>query len=187
MNNQIPTSKDPLLLEHEYDGIQELDNPLPNWWLVTFLGAIIFSFIYWLHYTFGGGATLQDELKIALAELPKATEIKMTDRELEMKINEPGALQNGKAIFNSKCAACHGMEGQGVIGPNLTDNFWINGNGHRADIVTIISKGVIEKGMPSWESQISQDELIQVAGFTYSLRKTKPANPKNPQGTEVAH
>ena len=185
MSKQEQNNKDPLLLDHEYDGIQELDNPLPNWWLVTFLGAVIFGFIYWVHYTFGGGATLQEEFKVAMEALPKAAEIQMTDQELESKAKEPETLVKGKAIFVGKCVPCHGAEGQGIIGPNLTDKFWINGKGHRAEIASIISKGVIEKGMPPWGPQLSHDELAQVAIFVYSLRNTKPANPKAPQGAEV--
>lgn len=185
MSKQESNDKDPLLLEHDYDGIQELDNPLPNWWLVTFLGAVIFSFIYWLHYTFGGGASLQEELKMAMNELPKTSEIQLNDQELELKFKEVGVLQKGKAVFASKCAACHGIEGQGVIGPNLTDQFWIHGKGLPAEITMLIAKGIIDKGMPSWTGQISEDELVHVAGFVYSLRGTKPTNPKAPQGMEV--
>ncbi len=177
-------NQDPELLDHDYDGIQEYDNPLPNWWLMTFFGTIIFAFIYYVHYTFGGGPNLREELEVAMKDLPKASEKVFSDEELKGKMDNPEIIAKGKAVFAGKCAACHGAEGQGIIGPNLTDNFWLHG-GHRADIVKTITKGVTEKGMPSWEGMISDDEIIQVAGFVYSLKGTHPANPKAPQGEEV--
>ncbi len=152
---------------------------------MTFWGAIIFGAIYWVYYTFGGGPTLTDELKVAMSELPKVSDSLFVDADLEKKSNEPGALEKGKAVFAGKCAACHGVDGQGVIGPNLTDNFWINGGGTRSGIATTISKGVLDKGMPAWAGQISDEELIQVASFVYSIKGTNPANPKAPQGVEV--
>lgn len=172
------------LLDHDYDGIQEYDNPLPNWWLTTFFGTIIFAFIYYLHYTFGGGPTLTQELETAMKDMPKATEKVWDEGDLQSKMT-PEAVAKGKAVFAAKCAACHGPEGQGVIGPNLTDKFWIHGKGHRSDIIQTITKGVTEKGMPSWSGMISDDEIMQVAGFVYFLRNTHPANPKAPQGEEA--
>ena len=175
------------LLDHNYDDIQELDNPLPNWWLTTFFGTIIFAFLYYIHYTFGGGATLQEELKVALQELPKATEILLSEKELETKLGAPGSLEKGKAVFVAKCTACHGAEGQGLIGPNLTDEYWIHGKGTRADIYAVIQKGVAEKGMPAWGSMISSDEVVQVTGYVYSLKGTHPLNAKPPQGEKVSN
>jgi cytochrome c oxidase cbb3-type subunit 3 len=172
------------ILDHEYDGIQEYDNPLPNWWLVSFFGTIIFAFLYYLHYSFGGGPTLTQELEVAMKDLPKAEEQVWGEDELKAKMDSPDLIAKGKAVFAGKCAACHGNEGQGVIGPNLTDKFWLHG-GHRADILRTINKGVTEKGMPSWAGMLNDDEMMQVAGFVYSLRQTHPANGKAPQGEEV--
>ena len=173
------------ILDHDYDGIQEFDNPLPNWWLTTFFGTIIFAFLYYIHYTFGGGLTLQEELKVAMASLPKSEDQALSESELKTKMSSPGTLESGKAVFVARCVACHGTEGEGGIGPNLTDEYWIHGQGTRADIVNVVQKGVPDKGMPTWSSMISSDEIIQVSAYVYSLKGTNPKNPKAPQGEKV--
>ena len=173
------------LLDHDYDGIQEYDNPLPNWWLVTFFATIIFSAIYYIHYTVGGGYTQYQELEASMKDLPKATEKVWSEEELKAKMDSPEFVEKGKTVFASKCSACHGPEGQGGIGPNLADRFWLHGKGHRAHILQTIAKGVTEKGMPAWTGMISDDEIILVSGFVYALRNTQPANPKAPQGEEI--
>jgi len=170
---------------HEYDGIREYDNPLPNWWLVTLFATIIFAFIYYIHYTFGGGLTQAQELEIAMQALPKVTMASWSESDLETKMAAGGAVENGHAVFSAKCAACHGPDGGGLIGPNLTDKFWLHGKGTRADIVKVISEGVLEKGMPSWSTMISEGDILNVAGYVYSIRGSKPTNPKEPQGQEV--
>lgn len=170
---------------HNYDGIQELDNPLPNWWLITFFGTIIFGFIYSIHYYSESGPTQIQELEAELRELPKTNEKLWSEEELNDPFNSPTAIESGKGIFASKCAACHGNEGQGVIGPNLTDHFWINGKGKRSDILHIVLKGAVTNGMPAWGGVLSDDEAISVSAFVYSIKNTNPANPKAPQGEEV--
>lgn len=180
-NNQ----KQPKLMDHNYDGIQEYDNSLPAWWLWTFFGTIIFSFIYYLHYNFGGGPTLAQELEVEMKALPAAAEKVWSETELEEKMKSPEAMAQGKTVFAGKCASCHGAKGEGLIGPNLTDKYWIHGQGHRIDLVQVITKGVTEKGMPSWVGMISDDEIIEVAGFVHSLAGTIVANGKAPQGVEV--
>lgn len=176
---------DAILTDHQYDGIKEYDNPLPNWWLVTFFGTIIFGFVYLVHYTVGGGSTQVQELAEEMARLPKGTSQSWSEDELKAKLNLTENQQSGAIIFSQKCASCHGVEGGGIIGPNLCDSFWINGQGTRVGIVSVISKGVLEKGMPSWEALLTQDELIQVSSFVYSLNGKKPQQAKAPEGTEV--
>lgn len=173
------------LLNHNYDGIQEYDNALPNWWLVTFFGTIIFAFIYFIHYTYGGGDTQAQELAQDLANLPKTAEKIWSESDLENKMKGPEVLNAGAAVFKSKCSSCHGTEGQGVVGPNLTDRFWIHGRGQRADIIQVVTKGVLDKGMPAWDGLISDDEVVAVTAYVYSLKGKTPANPKAPQGEEV--
>lgn len=172
-------------LDHEYDGIQECDNPLPMWWLSIFVGTIIFAFFYWFHYTYGGGENLKQELEQEMARLPKTTEKVFAEGALQSQMENPESLALGRSVFAAKCAVCHGAEGQGLIGPNLTDSHWINGHGKRVDLVQVINKGVLEKGMPAWSDMMSEKEVIAVAGFVYSLRTTHPANGKAPEGTEV--
>lgn len=171
--------------KHEYDGIEEHDNPLPLWWLITFFGTIIFSFIYYIHYTSGTGMTLAQELEADMKNLPQVADKAWTDEELESLFNSKENQNLGLALYTTKCSACHGAEGQGTIGPNLTDKFWINGKGHRNEILNVIREGIVEKGMPAWEEVLSEDETIQVSAYVYSLKGTKPANPKAPQGQEA--
>ena len=172
-------------MDHEYDGIQECDNPLPMWWLIIFVGTIIFAFFYWFHYTYGGGKNLQQELAQEMSKLPTKVEKVYSEDSLQTEMNKPENMTLGHAVFTAKCAVCHGAEGQGQIGPNLTDKFWLNGRGQRADIIKVISAGVLEKGMPAWGTILSEQELVAVTGFVYSLRDKHPANAKAPEGTEV--
>ncbi len=170
---------------HNYDGIVELDNPLPNWWLAIFQATIIFAFIYSIHYMTGSGPTLSQEFESDMKSLPQVTEKVWTEEELIPPFNSADKIASGKAVFAGKCAACHGNEGQGVIGPNLADKYWIHGQGHRTEIIQVIKKGVIANGMPGWGDVLSESELVDVAAYAYSLRATNPANPKAPQGTEI--
>lgn len=178
------------LLSHDYDGIREFDNPLPMWWLWTFFAAIIFSFVYWVHYTVGGGQTQLEELaadlnriKVAQANAPRATE---TPEELLALFADANLVASGKAVYDSRCAACHGVSGEGLIGPNLTDNYWIHGKGEPQDVLEMVRVGSPEKGMPGWEQMMSNDEVISVAGYVFSLKGTNPSNAKAPQGELVS-
>ena len=176
------------LTDHEYDGIREYDNPLPNWWLMTFWATVMFGAIYWLHYTSGSGPTLKEELAVAMAEIerqhanaPKSeyTEEQLTDKMKTVDLKAAGSL------FQGKCAACHGENLQGIIGPNLTDEYWLHGKGSRKDIVGVIKAGVLEKGMPSWESLLKEDEVLSLAAYIISKQDSHPANGKAPQGEKV--
>ena len=176
------------LLDHNYDGIQEYDNPLPNWWLVTFYATIIFGFLYWVHYEFGGAATQAKELAVAMEEIEKAKASSDSSAVAEAPHGGPATpdeLKEGRVVYAQKCGPCHGDQGQGVIGPNLTDNFWINGKGTEAEIRKVVAKGVGDKGMPAWEALLSREELQDVVLYVVSLKGSNPPNPKAPQGTEV--
>jgi Cytochrome c, mono- and diheme variants len=176
---------------HEYDGIIEHDNPLPTWWLWTFFITIIFGSLYYLHYTFGGGLTLNEELALAMNQLEKekasvvASSPMETEDSLSAEFGKDGVLAKGEAAFTGKCAACHGQQLQGMIGPNLTDHFWLHGKATRLDLVKIIREGVPDKGMPPWGTVMSKDELYAVASFIISKKDSNPANSKAPQGEEI--
>ncbi len=180
-------TEDKNLTNHEYDGIREYDNKLPNWWVIIFMGTIAFGFLYFIHYNFGGATTQSQELAYELESLPKALEKIWGEDELKEKTSGPESLKMGQAVFASKCSACHGQEGQGVIGPNLADTYWIHGQGQRKDIFQVVHKGAVDKGMPAWEGLLSEEEEVAVTGFIYNLRTTKPANPKAPQGEEYTN
>jgi cytochrome c oxidase cbb3-type subunit 3 len=187
---QDNNDKDYKQLFHEYDGIIEHDNPLPTWWLWTFFLTIIFAFLYFLHYQFAGGLTLNQELAVNMAELEKtkassqASAPVETEDSLKEEFDKIDA-NAGAAVFAGKCAACHGQELQGLIGPNLTDHFWIHGKGTRMDIVKVIREGAADKGMPPWGPVLKRDELYQVAKYIMSKVDSKPAGAKAPQGEEV--
>lgn len=176
---------------HEYDGIIEHDNPMPNWWIWTFLITIMFAFLYFLHYEISGAPTLEDELKVSMTEIEKlqaahhSLEPAETEGDLEKKFGEQSVLALGGEQFKAKCAACHGQDLQGVIGPNLTDKNWLHGKGFRADIVKIIREGVPDKGMPSWEAMLKKEEVYALAAYIYSKKGSNPAGAKPPQGEPV--
>ncbi len=180
-------SEDSNLTNHQYDGILEYDNPLPNWWLMIFLGTIIFGFLYLVHYSIGGGQNQSQELSQEMEKFPKNLTPVFTDSELQNRWKTPESNMAGAVVYNQKCSSCHAPDGGGLIGPNLTDHFWIHGKGTRSDIVAVIAKGVVEKGMPAWETMMSQDELLQVSHFVYSLKDQKPLKPKAAEGLEVTH
>ncbi len=182
------------LTGHEYDGIQEYDNPLPNWWLMTFFATIIFGSIYWLHYESGSALTQLEELKADLTEIEVHSKqghghehgtSAESEEELKKLLADAPFVAKGKDVFLSKCAACHGQELQGIIGPNLVDDYWIHGTGHPSEIMAIVSKGVLEKGMPAWEAMLKGDEIKSVVVYVASMHGTKPANPKPPQGEKI--
>lgn len=175
------------LLDHEYDGIRELDNALPRWWLGTFYGTILFSAIYFAHYVLGPGPTLNEEYERAakqreLTLLASAPRGSFPDEDaLLAAFNDEGKVRGGSEIYQSKCASCHGPQGQGTIGPNLTDSYWIHG-GKAGDIARVVHKGVAEKGMPPWGSVLSEAEVYSVIAYVHSIRGSEPPNPKAPQG-----
>lgn len=179
------SDQDKPIPDHEYDGIQELDNPLPLWWLSVFFLTITFSVFYFYHYTFNDAPTHQQQLETAMAEILKnrpSTRV-LGESELESKFNLPSVFTEGKAIFMGRCAVCHREDGAGGVGPNLTDNFWLQGQGKRADIYEAIAMGVPDKGMPPWKDMLKPDELTAVAAFVYSV-KGKNISGKEAQGKE---
>lgn len=182
--------QDILMKDHEYDGIQEYDNPLPRWWLITFYATIIFAVWYYYHYEFGSGASLQQELEVAMTEIQGLKQAApqgemLTEESLTQQMQDPNMLNLGMTAYNEKCAACHGQELQGMIGPNLTDKFWIHGKGTRVEIVNLIKVGVPDKGMPAWESIMKKEEIIATAAYIHSKIGSNPANAKPPQGNPV--
>lgn len=183
-------SEDPRLIEdHEYDGIQEYDYPLPEWWLFAFLGTIMFAFFYFIHYDSGAGTSIAQELKSDMASIDTLKRNRPvsgdSDEELRQLLASAAAVDNGRAVFAAKCAACHGVHLEGVIGPNLTDEYWIHGRGTLTDIAGTVRKGVLEKGMPPWDGVLKETELKSVVAYIVSQRGTNPPNAKAPQGDKV--
>lgn len=177
-----------LLIMHDYDNIQELDNPIPAWFNWLFYASVVFAVVYLLNFHVFKLGKLQDEeyaveMKQAAAEkeafLAKAGN--MID-ENSVKIDKSAeVLAAGQAVYTQNCVACHGDKGQGVVGPNLTDEYWLHG-GSINKVFKTIKYGVPEKGMIAWEKQLSPKQISDVANYIESLKGTNPPNPKAPQG-----
>jgi cytochrome c oxidase cbb3-type subunit 3 len=175
-------------LGHNYDGIRELDNRLPPWWLYGFYACIIFACVYLWRYHVSHTAPLSgEEYQIAMQEaaVQKEAYLKKAANNIdETNVKFLGGASNlaaGKGIFESICAACHGKEGQGIVGPNLTDNYWIHG-GTINDIFKTIKYGYPDKGMKSWKDDYSPSQIADLASYIITLHGTNPPNPKAPQG-----
>lgn len=188
MTNSVPLEKESeVATDHNYDGIVELDNSLPPWWVYMFYATIIFSVIYIGYYQFGNGPTQQMEYDTAIAQakVEKAALLKKTasnvDENSVTALTDAAEIAKGKSSFITKCAACHGQNGEGGVGPNLTDDYWIHGGGIK-NIFKTIKYGVQEKGMIAWEAQMQPTEMQQVSSFILTLKGTNPANAKAPQG-----
>lgn len=181
--------KDLIIQGHDYDGIKELNHPLPDWWLATFLITIMFSFIYWIHYEFSGGQTIAEELQKDLAKIESLKKNKPaasdSEEELLKLVNSAAAMEQGKSVYMAKCAVCHGQKLEGSIGPNLTDEYWLHGKGDTRTIAETIRKGVLDKGMPNWDGQLKDDEIKSIAAFVYAQAGSNPPNSKGPQGEKV--
>lgn len=180
-----------LLIDHEYDGIQELNNPTPAWFMVLFYSTIVFAIGYLLVYHVFDIGQLQDaEYKTEMAQAEVAKKIYLSkaanrvDENTVKLITDPALLAEGKVTFKQTCAPCHGDNAQGVVGPNLTDEYWLHGNKVN-DIFKTIKYGIPSKGMPTWEKQLSPKQIADVSNYILSLQGTHPAGAKEPQGDKV--
>jgi cytochrome c oxidase cbb3-type subunit III len=171
--------------DHDYDGIRELDNPMPAWLRFIFIGTIVFAFVYMIHYHFlktGPLSREEYENEMALAaETYKSVEL--PDDQLN-QITDAGRLVNAQAIFTENCATCHRVDLGGESGPNLTDEFWLHG-GTVKDIYHTITNGVPGKTMISWKDRITSQQRLEIASFILSKQGSKPANPRAPEGSKA--
>lgn len=178
-------------LGHDYDGIRELDNPMPPWWVALFVVTIIFSVVYVFHYHFLGTGDLQTaeyERSMATAKLEVAAYRKanaMNVDETNATLMEDAAdLMSGKAIFENKCSVCHKEDGRGEIGPNLTDEYW-NYGGDIKNLFKVIKEGA-PKGMPAHEAMLNPIQIQQVASYVLHFEEISPADGgKEPEGEKA--
>lgn len=175
-----------LEIPHAYDGIKELNNPVPTWFNVLFYGTLIFAVAYLYYYHIGEHGERQDDeykTEMVKADLEKqkflAKSASAVD-ENSVKV-DPSQIVVGKGVFDANCIACHGQNGEGLVGPNLTDEFWLHG-GSVKDVFKVVKYGVPEKGMVSWEKNMSSANISAVTNYILSLQGSKPANAKAPQG-----
>lgn len=181
-----------ILLEHNYDGIRELDNHLPPWWTYLFYLTIAFSIVYMLVYhVFESRPSSSEEYNIEILAAEVAAQARQAgliaegggfDESVLEFTDDPAIIASGEGIFNMQCVACHRQDGGGSIGPNLTDEYWLHG-GSINDIYNLIKVGVPDKGMISWEPVLSPEQIRDVSMYIRTLGGTNPENPREPQGT----
>ncbi len=186
--NELGREED-VMLDHDYDGIKELDNVLPPWWIWGFYITIAISIFYYVAIHILGWYGQEDEYQAELkAHEAKVAKYKADHPELFKTENliayaDAANIEKGKELFTTKtCTACHLTDGGGSIGPNMTDDYWILGGGFQNVFNTITKGGRPGKGMVAWESTITQKERRQLASYILTLRGTTPASPKAPEG-----
>ena len=176
-----------LMMDEDYDGITELDNNVPPWFNILFYGTIVFAFVYILNYhVLGfGSLPLQEYTDEVTAANFKREELIRTGAFINensvVLLTDKAALDNGKQIFVANCVPCHGNNGEGTVGPNLTDQFWIHGGGIK-NVFKTIKYGVPAKGMIAWQNQFNPKSMQEVSSYVLSLQGTNPPNGKAPEG-----
>ena len=192
----VGTDKD-VMMGHAYDGIRELDNPPPPWFMFLFYGTIAFAVIYFIGFFITDDIPTQQEEYIAEVEQEEARLAAMTastdaeggdavaavDEASLMLLTDAAALSAGESIYKKNCKVCHADGGRGSVGPNLTDEFWIHGGGV-IEVYKTIKDGVITKGMQSWDGILTPEEMLQVTSYILKLDKIGPPDGLEPQGEE---
>jgi len=190
----VPADKqtdDVPLMEHAYDGIHEYDNPLPGWWRGLFWLSIVFAGGYWVWFhVIGWGSTPASKYEVALGEYneqkgarERAEMRNITEDTFVRSATDPSVIAKGQEIFATKCASCHAPQGEGLIGPNLTDRFQLHGT-TRMDIFKTVRGGVAGTAMLAWGEQMPAPDVVAVATFVSTLRG-KDVKGKEPQGAPV--
>ena len=182
-----------LLLDHDYDGIEEFNYPLPSWWVMTFIGGIVFAVAYMFYYHGAGGPSLQDEY---VAEMKKVNAVRAEQAKLLSNFNESDynawvaandGINKGKEVYDENCLSCHEEGGKGDIGPNLTDAYWLNvKDTSPGTLFEFVRVGNEDNGMPAWGEVISKEEMYAAVAFIKTLEGTNVEGGKEPQGEKLA-
>ncbi|QNF33643.1 c-type cytochrome [Adhaeribacter swui] len=177
---------DILMEDHSYDGIHEFDNDLPPWWKAMFYATAVFGVIYLFNYHVFQNGQLQiqeyeTEMQQAALLHPGDLTGNANEKTDYKPLIEAPRLEAGHATFTQNCAACHGQKAEGIVGPNLTDEYWLHGGDVNAVFKTI-KYGVTSKGMVAWQGKLSDDQILEVASYILSVKGTNPPNAKAPQG-----
>lgn len=168
---------DDRLLDHEYDGIREYDNPCPGWWHLLLWGTVVFSVFYFLFFHVGdAGWTLGDTYQKAVAENVKLRfaeigELKADEATLLRYMQQPDWLAVGAGVYAAQCKSCHAADGSGLVGPNLTDDYYKNVN-QLADVAKVVQEGAAAGAMPAWRNRLHPNEVVLVSAYVASLRGT---------------
>jgi cytochrome c oxidase cbb3-type subunit 3 len=175
-----------LLLDHDYDGIQELNHPLPRWWNVIFYVSIVFGVFYFVKYQFLNAPNLREEFKVeygkvleAQAEYKRQTSAFKPD--MYAAVANPEGVKKGEEVFVNNCLPCHAEKGAGDVGPNLTDKHWLVAKGTPETIYNVVYNGSEENGMPPWNEVLSSDEMYLVVSYVMSIKHTFQKG-KEPEG-----
>jgi cytochrome c oxidase cbb3-type subunit 3 len=177
-----------IILDHNYDGIKELDNELPPWWVYGFYATIIFAVVYFSRYQIFDGDNQETEYEMAVAQAKidieeyKKTAKDLVDFNTVQLLTDASDLKAGETIFTGNCVACHKATGGGGIGPNLTDDHWILGGGVKNIFKTISEGGRAGKGMVAWKNDLKPAEMAQVTSYIMTLKGTNPVDAKEPEG-----
>ncbi len=185
--------EDKIIEGYEYDGITEYDNPCPGWLMYIFYFTALLA-IFFVGYHFGSHS--KDELleayviKLKEAQAPAEASTPtqkpaVSESELVTLLGDPAALAEGVEIFDELCALCHGDSGEGMIGPNLIDNYWLHGKGKISDIAVSIRSGIPDNGMAAWEDRIPEQQILHVAAYIKSVQGTIVEDAKEPDGELV--
>lgn len=179
-------------LDHDFDGIKELNNPIPFWFNLLFYGTVVVAFGYMLVFHVFNTGDLQAkeyEKEVAQAEVDKQAYIKqagnLIDENTVTLITDEAKLKEGQEMFIAKCAVCHGDKGQGNVGPNLTDEYWLHG-GDVSSVFKTIKYGVPSKGMVAWQNSMNGAQMQALTSYIHTLKGTNPAGAKEPQGEKEA-
>ncbi|WP_153556916.1 cbb3-type cytochrome c oxidase N-terminal domain-containing protein [Roseimaritima sediminicola] len=187
--NDAPANDGPLT-DHSYDGIQEFDNPLPGWWKWLFIATIVFSPFYWVYYHSGvegrdviaqHDAALAETMRLQFAEIG---ELQPDAATIAKYMHDEKWVGVGRSVFEANCIQCHGREGQGEIGPNLTDEHFKNVRGIE-DLATVVIKGAGNGAMPAWANRLQTNEIVLVAAYVASLRGQNLPGPRGPEGRKI--
>ena len=174
------------VMAHEFDGIQEFDNRLPNWWMWIMYGSIVFALFYWIVFqTLKLRESPQEQFEEVMAEAQAAQLAKMMEAGIDNDFfvamaDSPDKVAEGREIFTTHCVACHLDQGQGLVGPNLTDGNWIHGC-EPMDLFKTVSDGVAAKGMPAWQNQLGPTRVMSVVSYVLTIKNTNLTG-KAPEG-----
>lgn len=178
------------LTGHAFDGIQEYDNPLPGWWKWLFIATIVFSLLYWPYYHFGApGRSASERFSVAIAEnmrlqFAEIGELQPNEATLVKMMYDDGWVKFGESVYRANCASCHGLDGGGIVGPNLADDHYKNVR-EITDILNIVQNGAAAGAMPAWKSRLQLNEQILVSSYVASLRGSTPAKAKGAEGNVI--
>ncbi len=177
-----------VMLDHDYDGIKELDNVLPPWWVYLFYSCIVFAIVYFVRFEIYNDYSQVEEYETEMAQAEKEiqeylkTAPDVMDKDKVTLLADEASIAEGKTIYTTNCVACHKADGGGQIGPNLTDKNWVLGGGIKNVFNTISEGGRSGKGMIPWKDQLKPKEIQKVASYIISLQGTNPEGGKEPEG-----